>query len=262
MDDPTTAGVTEGFGLMFYNARWYDPALGRFAQADTIVPAGVQGLDRYAYVGNSPINYNDPSGHCAANGDDWCYHKDQNGACSISVSCYFARQKYVQAGINYQKKHGFASWPFSLEEKDDEFDSVGPAQVSDWEMEHDYGEFTDEGGHEKTGLGLRDGPCEAGCFEDQMNEDIAEHAMSLRLTLRLDICKANNCTDADMDIVAAFSIDEAISPKTLEFAFTPKYELNDPTTGTSVDWDKFISDHMGNYNQNKRLIERFHNLLE
>jgi RHS repeat-associated protein len=72
MDDPTTAGVTEGFGLMFYNARWYDPALGRFAQADTIVPAGVQGLDRYAYVGNNPINYNDPSGHV---------HCDEEGNC-------------------------------------------------------------------------------------------------------------------------------------------------------------------------------------
>jgi len=30
MDDPSTTSVTEGFGLMFYNARWYDPALGRF----------------------------------------------------------------------------------------------------------------------------------------------------------------------------------------------------------------------------------------
>src|SRR5262245_54973824 len=26
------------FGLMFYNASWYDPTIGRFAQADTIVP--------------------------------------------------------------------------------------------------------------------------------------------------------------------------------------------------------------------------------
>ena len=42
MDDPSTAGVTEGFGLMFYNARWYDPSLGMFAQADTIVPGGAQ----------------------------------------------------------------------------------------------------------------------------------------------------------------------------------------------------------------------------
>jgi hypothetical protein len=48
---------------MFYNARWYDPALGRFTQADSIVPGGVQGYDRYAYVNNSPIVYNDPSGH-------------------------------------------------------------------------------------------------------------------------------------------------------------------------------------------------------
>jgi hypothetical protein len=43
MDDPSTAGVTEGFGLMFYVSRMYDPALGRFAQADSIVPGGVQG---------------------------------------------------------------------------------------------------------------------------------------------------------------------------------------------------------------------------
>jgi RHS repeat-associated protein len=31
------------FGLYFYNARWYDSSLGRFAQADSIVPGGVQG---------------------------------------------------------------------------------------------------------------------------------------------------------------------------------------------------------------------------
>jgi len=61
-DEATDLG-SAGFGLMFYNARWYDPALGRFAQADTIIPGGVQGYDRYAYVNNSPIRYTDPSGH-------------------------------------------------------------------------------------------------------------------------------------------------------------------------------------------------------
>ena len=40
-----------------------DPYLAHFAQADTIVPGGVQGYDRYAYVNNSPVRYNDPSGH-------------------------------------------------------------------------------------------------------------------------------------------------------------------------------------------------------
>jgi RHS repeat-associated protein len=56
---------TADFGLMFYNARWYDPSLGRFAQADSIIPStqGVQGLDRYAYVNNNPVRYTDPTGH-------------------------------------------------------------------------------------------------------------------------------------------------------------------------------------------------------
>jgi RHS repeat-associated protein len=60
-------------GLYYYNARWYDPALGRFAQADTFVPGGVQGFDRYAYVYNSPLIYTDPSGHTCydANGTEF-----------------------------------------------------------------------------------------------------------------------------------------------------------------------------------------------
>jgi RHS repeat-associated protein len=51
------------FGLMFYNARWYDPTIGRFIQADSIVPGGVQGYDRYAYGLNNPSSVSDPSGH-------------------------------------------------------------------------------------------------------------------------------------------------------------------------------------------------------
>jgi hypothetical protein len=54
---------------MFYNARWYDVSLGRFAQADSIVPPGVQGLDRYSYTNNNPIRYTDPSGHICVEGD-------------------------------------------------------------------------------------------------------------------------------------------------------------------------------------------------
>ena len=33
----------------------YDPALGRFTSADTIIPPGLQGLDRYACVNNAPV---------------------------------------------------------------------------------------------------------------------------------------------------------------------------------------------------------------
>ncbi|MFZ5858918.1 MAG: RHS repeat-associated core domain-containing protein [Chloroflexota bacterium] len=63
MDDEATDLGAAGFGLIFYNARWYDPMTGRFAQADCIIPNNIQGLDRYAYANNSPVNYVDPSGH-------------------------------------------------------------------------------------------------------------------------------------------------------------------------------------------------------
>ena len=61
-------------GLYFYNARWYDPLLGRFIQADTITPGGVQGLDRYVYVGNNPVRYTDPTGHDACDEEGNCYN--------------------------------------------------------------------------------------------------------------------------------------------------------------------------------------------
>ena len=55
-----------GSGLLFYNARWYDPQVGRFLQADTLVPApgDPQSLNRYSYVGNRPVRFTDPTGHC------------------------------------------------------------------------------------------------------------------------------------------------------------------------------------------------------
>ncbi|MDY7078847.1 MAG: LamG-like jellyroll fold domain-containing protein [Chloroflexota bacterium] len=54
-----------GIGLMDYHARFYDPALGRFVSADTIVPdpGNPQSLNRYSYVNNRPLNFVDPSGH-------------------------------------------------------------------------------------------------------------------------------------------------------------------------------------------------------
>jgi hypothetical protein len=44
---------------MYYNARYYDPELGRFIQPDTML----DGLNRYTYCGGNPIVYSDPSGH-------------------------------------------------------------------------------------------------------------------------------------------------------------------------------------------------------
>ncbi len=53
-----------------YNARWYDPALGRFLQPDPIVPSATspQSLNRYAYVLNNPIGFTDPTGNFSISG--------------------------------------------------------------------------------------------------------------------------------------------------------------------------------------------------
>ncbi len=60
------------FGLKFYGARFYDSMTGRFSQADSMVPSGVQGWDRYAYANNSPIRFNDPSGHIGCEAGQRC----------------------------------------------------------------------------------------------------------------------------------------------------------------------------------------------
>ena len=52
-------------GLYNYNARLYNPSLGRFISPDAIVPdpSNPQAFNRYSYVINNPIMYTDPSGH-------------------------------------------------------------------------------------------------------------------------------------------------------------------------------------------------------
>ena len=52
-------------GLMFYNARWYDPYLNQFLTPDSIIPDLYNPIDydRYTYARNNPIRYSDPSGH-------------------------------------------------------------------------------------------------------------------------------------------------------------------------------------------------------
>jgi len=55
----------DGSGLVYMNARYYDPLVGVFISPDTIVPdAGVLiDYNRFAYGRANPIKYNDPTGH-------------------------------------------------------------------------------------------------------------------------------------------------------------------------------------------------------
>jgi len=56
-------------GLYYYRARYYNPHIGRFMQTD---PVGYgNGINWYAYCGNDPLNYVDPSGLFYVTGRQW-----------------------------------------------------------------------------------------------------------------------------------------------------------------------------------------------
>lgn len=68
---------------MDYKARFYSPALGKFTQPDTLIPGmgNPQNWNRFSYVGNNPINYNDPTGHIRVEDDG-----GGSGSCT-NVNC-------------------------------------------------------------------------------------------------------------------------------------------------------------------------------
>jgi RHS repeat-associated protein len=74
-------------GLDYAFARYYNSRLARFMSPDPLGgdSADPQSLNRYAYVGNAPTNYADPSGmlrYPCRNRDGWCDF-DGNGTCTL-----------------------------------------------------------------------------------------------------------------------------------------------------------------------------------
>ena len=50
---------TDETGLYYYNARYYNPTLAKFTQADEVSNS----VNKYAYVYNNPLRFNDPTGN-------------------------------------------------------------------------------------------------------------------------------------------------------------------------------------------------------
>ncbi len=56
-------GALDSTGLYHFGARYYDPAIGRWTQQDSIVSLGDPGnANRYAYAADDPVNYTDANG--------------------------------------------------------------------------------------------------------------------------------------------------------------------------------------------------------
>lgn len=60
-----TGQKADGTGLLYLNARYYNPTLGQFLSPDTLVPdAGVLfDYNRFMYTRGNPLKYTDPTGH-------------------------------------------------------------------------------------------------------------------------------------------------------------------------------------------------------
>jgi RHS repeat-associated protein len=72
-----TGEQTDASGLVYLRARYYAPTIGRFITPDPVIsdPRRSIGWNSYAYVGNNPIRYIDPSGYCAEFGDEACWSR-------------------------------------------------------------------------------------------------------------------------------------------------------------------------------------------
>jgi len=104
-------------GIYWFQSRWFDPTLGRFMSPDTIVPTqtqGTQAWDRYAFVNNNPVRYNDPSGHMVT--------QDDGGTKKSYEQTQYDRQRIAheqcEAGIesycSYGEQHPVETFGFGL----------------------------------------------------------------------------------------------------------------------------------------------------
>ena len=200
------------FGLYFYNARWYDPALGRFAQADSIIPVdtqGVQAWDRYAYANNNPVRYNDPTGHCIR--------------CAIGIAAVVLTGSFILSAVGATPDYLGAATTVAFTDTNDAVVGAGLTVQS----QYPWAIFT--GG----GLGL------AGATENELKGDdpyssaVAEKIIDKRITDARNDC--TKCTSGADELIVA-----AIAQNGFELDFGSL-----PVNDGAIDWGTFFASDVG-----------------
>jgi RHS repeat-associated protein len=167
-------------GIYDFNARFYDPVIGRFLSADTVVPGAgnPQALNKYSYTFNNPLRYIDPDGHCptppkdfgpaicmalfirpsqvSVAGGAFMLHGDGRGFSSASQSSQ--SRGYIWISVN-EDKHQWSMTPTGyiqkgIEQKDtpsgnyfwktpDSVEWQGPSSQNTWRVKRvEKGEIT------------------------------------------------------------------------------------------------------------------------
>ena len=100
-------------GLYYYNARYYNPQIGKFSQADKFNSCS----NKYAYVGNNPVVNSDPSGNLSLR-------------CASIIGCQGSNKKtnYVKTNSLYQNSLSGNNNLIELEKSNtlSQFDSNNP----------------------------------------------------------------------------------------------------------------------------------------
>lgn len=132
LDDDMVHSTYEGkfldnlSGLLNFGGRWYDPLIGRFTEPDDILDIASlllpDGINRYVFENNDPVNKVDPTGH-------WSWSAILGVAISvvliaaaiaITVATGGAAAPLAAAAVGALASGGFAGLMYSIEHRDEE----------------------------------------------------------------------------------------------------------------------------------------------
>ena len=124
IDRTFTGQKADGTGLLYYNARYYDPSLGTFIAPDSMVPNPARVIDynRFLYARGNPLKYSDPSGHATweemnnwYNARGWFHDSNKRDWSIKGNPTISSRQSAIQAltdaGIEIENKANHTLWP-------------------------------------------------------------------------------------------------------------------------------------------------------
>jgi RHS repeat-associated protein len=142
-------------GLMYYVARWYDPHIAHFVQADTIVPGAGNpaAWDRYAYVFNNPLRFTDASGHIPDEEKQWYIDRtviihvripnakpgvdfaDRSLGTILSPNCVYTHDHFSSPDISSQEVTFFFGDGLMIQPERVAFEHIGP-RFTFWESNY------------------------------------------------------------------------------------------------------------------------------